>query len=220
MALCQNSRWQPTRMSPVVCSNIFLCWWLPCDDSRESWLLPDSDRLQWLSKWDDVQTWTLGRTIQIAGGPLSYRKISRLVIRKRWEEGTPRLDSRSSQRQSFTSVCRCMTSFHRHSDTLLSELSSHQGLLFTLSSELWECGGMKSLLLLPLPHAWSNTLDSSPGVQCQSFSVNRGCKKHKAKILSNHGGLFCRKNCCTALQISAITRNLNLPITHPYLFLQ
>lgn len=161
-----------------------------------------------------VQIWTLG-TIQTAGGPASSRKISQLVIRKRWEEGTPRLGSRSSQRQSFTSACRCITGFHRCSCTLLSGLSYNQGLLFTLSWVLWECGGTKSLLLFPLSYTWSNTLDSSPGVQCRSFSASRGWKKHKAKILSNHSRLFCGKICCTALQISAITRNLDVSITHP-----
>lgn len=59
--------------------------------------------------------------------------------------------------------------------------------LFTVPWVLRVCGGLKSLLLFPLPHTWSNTLDSSPDVQCKSFSASRGWKKnHKAKLLSNH----------------------------------
>lgn len=70
-------------------------------------------------------------------------------------------DSKTQQQklsEAFTSACRCITSFQKCSGTLLSGLSSHHDLLFTLSWVLWDCGSMKSLLLFPLPHTWSNTL--------------------------------------------------------------
>lgn len=121
------------------------------------------------------QIWTLG-TIQTAGGPASSRKISQLVIRKRWNEGTPRLSSRSFQRQSFTSACTCITSFHRCSCTLLSGLSYNQGLLFTLSWVLWECGGTKSLLLFLCP-----ILEATPWIPHLVFSVGPSLRAEAGK---------------------------------------
>lgn len=150
--------------------------------------------------------------MQTAGGPLSYRKISRLVIKKRCEEETPRLSSRSSQRQPFASGCRYITSFYRCSSTLLSGFSPHQDLLFTLSWVLWECGGTKSLL--PLTHAWSNTLDSFTWCSVLVLLCKQRLGKTQSKDFDeSRGTFFVEKNCCTALQMSAIIRNLSLPIT-------
>lgn len=98
-----------------------------------------------------VQTWTLGRTIQTVGGPLSYRKISQLVIAKRLED------------RPQGSAQEALTDSHSPQPTAVSPASADVQVLssvdcplsrdlFTVPWVLEVCGGPKSLLLFPLPH--------------------------------------------------------------------
>lgn len=90
------------------------------------------------------------KTIQIVGGPLSYRKISRLVIRKRWEE---RLQG---------SAVEALRGNHSPQPTAVSPASADVQVLssvacplskdsITLPWVLWVHGGLKSLLFFSLP---------------------------------------------------------------------